>query len=233
MTPKMRRIVAFILKKGLINKHMLKGHKEYPIREFTSEDLKDALIIGGYYFEGGLREFDKWAEKMIDDIGEAVKPHLKTLYEDAKAEIETYYAEHRLDLLPEVSSIEEKQGHPNSIKEDRIMNDKQKKCLWLGIVLIVVMGLFPPWICEREHKRSRGFGNGDKWEYTIEPGHYSWIGSPPKAEHLGSGRFLRPKCIDLYRLGIQYFIVATVTTGLIIALRDKEQLPSDESEQDC
>jgi len=51
-----------------------------------------------------------------------------------------------------------------------------------------------------------------EYRYTTEPGPYSWIGDPPA----------RAKFVDLYRLGIQYFVVAVVTAGLIITLRDKK-----------
>jgi len=84
------------------------------------------------------------------------------------------------------------------------MNRKQKICLWVGIVAIVVMGLFPPWV----------FLYGEK----AYAGPYGWIGTSPS--WLGSGT----KCnfVDLHRLGIQYFVVAVVTSGLIITLKDKK-----------
>ena len=90
------------------------------------------------------------------------------------------------------------------------MNDKQKKCLWVGIALIVVMGLFPPWVCETDSF----FGGGSKLLHhiTTEPGPYSWIDDPPA----------KAKFVDLYRLGIQYFLVAVVTAGLIITLGSKK-----------
>lgn len=89
-----------------------------------------------------------------------------------------------------------------------IMNDKQKKCLWASIALIVAMGLFPPWVVEsREQINIRR-----EYRYTTESGPYSWIGDPPS----------RAKFVDLYRLGIQYFVVAVVTAGLISTFRDKK-----------
>jgi hypothetical protein len=105
------------------------------------------------------------------------------------------------------------------------MNNKQKKCLWVGIALIVIMGLFPPWVCEREERKSRGYGEGYEWKSTTEPGSYSWIGNPPRThfEKTFDGRAtIRAKFVDLYRLGIQCFVVAVVTAGLIITLRDKK-----------
>ncbi len=83
------------------------------------------------------------------------------------------------------------------------MNRKQKACLLVGIVAIVAMGLFPPWVLERSIGRGK---------YTTEPGPYSWISNPP-----ATARF-----IDLYRLGVQFFVVAVVTAGLIVILKEKK-----------
>ena len=93
------------------------------------------------------------------------------------------------------------------------MNDKQIKCLWVGIALIVVMGLFPPWVWERSSRNILERPTRYEYRYTTEAGPYSWIGYPPETA----------KFVDLYRLGIQYFVVAVVTAGLIITLGDKKQ----------
>lgn len=105
------------------------------------------------------------------------------------------------------------------------MNRKQKICLWAGITAIVVMGLFPPWVCEVNTYL------GTKLNHTTTaPGPYSWIGDPPETsmgDYRGGVRsrlYVRAKFVDLYRLGIQYFCVAVVTAGLIIILRNKKVL---------
>jgi hypothetical protein len=43
--------------------------------------IGDLLKIGGYHFEGGVREFGAWSKKMIDDIGEHVKPYLQDVWD--------------------------------------------------------------------------------------------------------------------------------------------------------
>ena len=94
------------------------------------------------------------------------------------------------------------------------MNDKQKICLWIGIVFIVVMGLFPPWYRVVERPR-----DGTKI-YSRYPAAYCCIFSPP---NIRGGNFLgNTYKIDFARLAIQYFVVAVVTAGLIITLRDKK-----------
>ncbi len=131
------------------------------------------------------------------------------------------------------------------------MNRKQKTCLLVSIAAIVVMGLWPPWVIEtRELNR---LGDRFEYKYTLEPGPYSWIGSPPsrrkaykeyqtakearyqeilteyKRRYSNTTAFsdrkdleARPRFIDLYRLGLQYFVVAVVTAGLIIILKNRK-----------
>ena len=120
------------------------------------------------------------------------------------------------------------------------MNRKQKTCLLVGITAGGVMGLWPPWVLERR--------TGLK-KYILEPGPYSWIASPPVIDaEKSSGKWYQSiysysakeritvpaRCeatarfIDLYRLGVQYFMVAVVTAGLIIILggkKDKNKSP--------
>ena len=97
------------------------------------------------------------------------------------------------------------------------MNRKQKTCLLVSITAIVVMGLFPPWVLQS--KEITRLGNRWEVKYITEPGPYSWIGSPPPLYDLEEARV---RFIDLYRLGLQYFMVAVVTAGLIITLRDRK-----------
>lgn len=40
------------------------------------------LVKGAYYLENGVRDFAAWSAQMVNDIGEAVKPHLKKIYSD-------------------------------------------------------------------------------------------------------------------------------------------------------
>jgi len=91
---------------------------------------------------------------------------------------------------------------------------------------IVVMGLFPPWVIQsRELNR---WGKSGQFKYITEPGPYRWIDSPPPRAYPCSGSYPkvfwweRPRFIDLYRLGVQYFVVAVVTSGLIVILGDKK-----------
>ncbi len=104
------------------------------------------------------------------------------------------------------------------------MNIKQKTCLLVGIAAIVVMGLFPPWVIEKYY-----LVGIKKITFGLESGPYSWIGSPPTAEDVdrykGYPVQSTARFIDLYRLGVQFFLVAVVTAGLIVIFKDTNILP--------
>ena len=50
--------------------------------------MVDLVKIGGYYVEGGMREFGKWSEKMVEELGDAIKPHLQNIWDNVSKEIE-------------------------------------------------------------------------------------------------------------------------------------------------
>ncbi|MBN1972546.1 MAG: hypothetical protein JW787_02835 [Sedimentisphaerales bacterium] len=79
------------------------------------------------------------------------------------------------------------------------MNKKQKVILFIGIIIFVIMGIYPPWVLNR----SSG----------IEAGYWAFINDPPRTA----------KFIDLYRLGVQWFMVAVVIGSLLVILKDKKK----------
>ena len=44
----------------------------------------DLVKIGGYYIEGGIRDFAKFSEKMIEDFGETIKPYIKDVWDNVQ-----------------------------------------------------------------------------------------------------------------------------------------------------
>ena len=86
------------------------------------------------------------------------------------------------------------------------MNWKQKICLWIGIVVIVMMGLFPPWMAT-----APGEGN-----YVA--GGYGFILFP--RDQFGESLWLAR--IDFGQLAAQWAMVAVVTGGLIVTFADKK-----------
>jgi hypothetical protein len=72
------------------------------------------------------------------------------------------------------------------------MNRKQIKCLWIGIVVFIIMGLFPPF-----RWTSGGFLG---YRFLLYPlGH-----------------------IDISRLFVQWVIVAAITGGLLLTLQERK-----------
>ena len=76
------------------------------------------------------------------------------------------------------------------------MNDKQRKNLWLGVMAMVMIGIYPPW---------KEFGAVEK------PSVFAPINQPP-ALSAGATRL----DIDFSRLGIELLLAAAVTAGLIV-----------------
>jgi len=78
------------------------------------------------------------------------------------------------------------------------MNLKQKICLWVGIAVIVVMGIFPPLVISIQG--------------AIEQQGYGFILIPPeKYCHINTSR-----------LYVQWIMVAVVTGGFIVTFKDKK-----------
>jgi hypothetical protein len=42
--------------------------------------MLDGITLAGYHIEKGARTFAAYAKAMIDDLGESVKPYLKSWY---------------------------------------------------------------------------------------------------------------------------------------------------------
>jgi hypothetical protein len=96
------------------------------------------------------------------------------------------------------------------------MNLKQKICLWLGIITIVLMGVFPPWVLI-----VRGGGmvlkQNEGYKFILTPAERK-----TKESSSYSGALLMSN-IDFSRLGVQWALVAVVTGGLLITFKDKKQ----------
>jgi hypothetical protein len=48
---------------------------------FDPTMLADAAKIGAYHFEAGARQFADWSGKMVDQLGDAVRPHLQDIWD--------------------------------------------------------------------------------------------------------------------------------------------------------
>lgn len=88
------------------------------------------------------------------------------------------------------------------------MNLKQKFCLWFGIVTIVIMGIFPPWV-STYHLENR-----PPSERILCYAHISNVPVP-------SGSRLEGVRLNSLYLFIQWTMVAAVTCGLILTFSEK------------
>jgi hypothetical protein len=86
------------------------------------------------------------------------------------------------------------------------MNDRQRKNLWLGVLAMVMIGIYPPW---------KEFGAVEK------PSVFAPINQPP-ALSAGATRL----DIDFSRLGIEFLLAAAVTAGLVVTAGGRPDPPS-------
>jgi len=85
------------------------------------------------------------------------------------------------------------------------MEKSQLIVLWVGIAIVVLMGIFPPWVAIAEASH---FYLG-----------YSFILSPPEEMKRGE---MHIAVIELTRLLTQWIMVAVIVGGLIITFKDKK-----------
>ena len=88
--------------------------------------------------------------------------------------------------------------------------------MWLGILVFVLMGLFPPWLYTYNATiRSPVYGSFLTGSQKIA-GYYFLFAPPDPAGESGHGISL-----DITRLFVQWVIVIALTGGLIYTIKDK------------
>jgi predicted nucleic acid-binding Zn finger protein len=85
-----------------------------------------------------------------------------------------------------------------------MMNVKQKTCLWVGIAVFVLMGLFPPCTCYFFSWNGVSVEEGTAYRFLVS------------SENVVTRRYYH---IDMRLLGVQWVLVGAVTTGLVVTLR--------------
>jgi len=91
------------------------------------------------------------------------------------------------------------------------MNKKQKIVILAGFLIIVIMGLFPPWNHKIYITTKR---------YIETYAGYGLIFSPPSTEE---GEFWIAR-IDVVRLLFQWILVGIITIGLAIIFKDENKI---------
>jgi hypothetical protein len=95
------------------------------------------------------------------------------------------------------------------------MTTQAKTALWVGIVIIVAMSLFPPWVVFQTSS-SRGVVYSG---YTVVYSKgYAPLFMPPESYN---------SFVDLSRLVVQWVIVAAITLGLVVTLNQKPEAPGE------
>ena len=89
------------------------------------------------------------------------------------------------------------------------MNRKQEYCLLLGIIAVIVMGIYPPWLFNDVLFGAQvHYDEGYNWLWAYPPS-FPW------------GAFLNPVEVNLIRLCSQCAVVAVIMGALIVTLKKK------------
>ena len=95
------------------------------------------------------------------------------------------------------------------------MNPRQKLVVYLGLSLILLSGLFPPWIHTKSEINPRGGGA----IYTEKASGYAFIFIPPDPEPDRRYWAASGVRLDIARLVVQWSIISALAIALMIALR--------------
>lgn len=96
------------------------------------------------------------------------------------------------------------------------MNCKQLVVLWVGIIAIVLMGLFPPWCYPINVNGLRSRKNAG----------YHCIFDPPMGKGKTDLAELMGASIDFHRLTVLWIMASAVTGGLVVTLKGKKEAPA-------
>jgi len=106
------------------------------------------------------------------------------------------------------------------------MNRKQKTFLWIGIIAFVLMGLFPPWTLQFTSTSILTLSLDEKqWLAGQKSSTYKYLLTPPQLAYRTSALYRKigvPFQIDVPKLGVQWAMVAVITGGLVLSLKDRK-----------
>jgi hypothetical protein len=128
----------------------------------------------------------------------------------------------------------------------RQMCGRQRAVLCIGILVMVGMGLWPPWLIEIGKQETNEYlrdHRGHSYSPSqIVPGPHGFLFSPPSVDYWNpSDKYpndpRRAAGVDVSRLVIQWVIVAALTAGAVVATkrsprRPQQQQPSAETVTD-
>jgi hypothetical protein len=107
------------------------------------------------------------------------------------------------------------------------MNLKQKTALLIGIIIIILMGIYPPWCIYYDTPRQKkciGYAFITTPAITKMNTPY-WMGYPESPTY-----DKKADDIDYIRLVFQWAMVVIVTSGFLLMFKDKKKLQRNDKE---
>ncbi len=114
------------------------------------------------------------------------------------------------------------------------MNDKQRRVILCGFVVILLMGIFPPW---KMYVANPIYGGESlspigKWAFEDDAG-YAWLFTRPSQipevrQHNASDEtIIRGVRVDTSLLLCQWFLVSAITGIIVMFSGDRPRVPTD------
>ena len=66
----------------------------------------ELTTMGGFYFEGGMREFGEWSKTLVAEFGEITRPHLRDIWDKVKKDYHTQTTQEIKERMSERSTEE-------------------------------------------------------------------------------------------------------------------------------
>lgn len=64
------------------------------------QDIADAVVVGGYLIETGVRKFSDWSGRMVTELGERIRPHLQNIWQTIQTERDITAVPAATELVP-------------------------------------------------------------------------------------------------------------------------------------
>ncbi len=112
---------ATVAKKRLFGKGLRSG--------VDPRDFADALTIGAYHFENGVRDFAKWSKLVTEYAGDWIKPHLKKIWDEVKLQYSK--PEVKAEIVPEIKTKAKELGTLD--EAIKITGEHYRKVLDVGL----------------------------------------------------------------------------------------------------
>jgi len=108
---------------------------------WSSEDMRQAANLGGYYLEAGLRDFDEWSTQMVAEAGDEIQPYLRLVWEEANRQLKEAYRAEGASAAGRASARETTEPRPTREAWELLLREcRRGKKPWLAFVLALCFG---------------------------------------------------------------------------------------------